>query len=456
MLSFQGKCGLELGMDRDGRCRYRSGQMPWHSDVRQTDAALDVASTNAKDLIVTFSSYCSLPPLSPEPAKTTSASVTTLSSGLTVVTEGAATTSTVTLTYPKAGSSNEGLGEHGAALLNKCFAFRSGSGISTLLINRTIEDAGGIPMVTVDRTKAVLGYSVTPENATRLVPLLATNCSFEKWDLRDAKNLAQVEVEVANESAQLVLTESLYASAYGPQSPAGRPFFFADVSTDAIVAFRDRAYGLNGAILAATGIKDHGAFCTEVAELLSGAPPGSSEASAPLTYLGGESRVAASGTGYAHVAVAFPSPKSSAVANVVKQLWSLTGLSSGVAGFVGGGLTGVYAGSGAPGGLADALCAALTATPSTELIKRAKSLAKAEALFALDGASQPLAAAMTASILDTCTVGNPSSVAKTYDAVTDAQVKEAVSAMLKSKPSLAAVGDITSVPYHETFASRLK
>lgn len=401
--------------------------------------------------------HASIPKLSPEPAKATSASVTTLASGLTVVTEGSSSTSTVTLTYPKAGSANEALGEHGAALLNKCLAFRSGSGLSTLLINRTIEDAGGVPTVHTDRQKTVLGYSVTPDNATRLVPLLATSCAFEKWDVRDARTQAQVEIQAASESAQVVLTENLMAAAYGPQSPAGRPLYTSTgISTDAIVSFRDRAYGINGAVLTATGIRDHGAFCTEVAELLSGSPSGaSSPSAAPITYLGGESRVAASGSGYAHVALAFASPASSVLASVVKQLWNLAGMSTGVAGFVGGGTVGVYSGSASPGSIVDAMVAVLTAAPSPDLIKRAKSLAKAEALFGLDGGSQALASAMTAAVLESGTFSGPGTVAKAYDDVTDAQVKEAVAAMLKSNPSLAAVGDITSVPYHATVKAAL-
>jgi Insulinase (Peptidase family M16) len=402
--------------------------------------------------------HASLPKLSPEPSKATSASVTTLSSGLTVVTEGSSSTSTVTLTYPKAGSSNEALSEHGAALLNKCLAFRSGSGMSTLAINRTIEDAGGIPTVHTDRTKTVLGYSVTPDNATRLVPLLATNCAFEKWDVRDARSHALVEIQAASESAQVVLTETLYAASYGPQSPAGRPLYSSTgISTDAIMSFRDRAYGINGAVLTATGIRDHGAFCTEVAELLSGSPSGAaSPPPAPVTYLGGESRVAAAGTGYAHVALAFPSPASSALAGVVKQLWNLSGMSTGVAGFVGGGTVGVYSGSASPGSIVDAMCAVLTASPTPDLIKRAKSLAKAEALFALDGGSQTLATAMTAAVLESGTFSGPEAVAKAYDAITDSQVSEAIAAMRKSNPSLAAVGDITSIPYHATVAALLK
>jgi len=67
-----------------------------------------------------------------------------------------------------------------------------------------------------------------------------------------------------------------------------------------------------------------------------------------------------------------------------------------------------------------------------------------------------LAEAMTASVLETGNFSGPADVAKAYDAVSDSQVKNALSSMLKSSPSLAAVGDIVSVPYLATVASRLK
>lgn len=348
------------------------------------------------------------------------------------------------------------LGEQGAAFFNKCLNFKSGSGLSTLLINRAIEDEGGRPFTTLDRYSASVGYTVAPEKAVGLVPLLATDCTFEKWDMRDTKILAETEAEEASQSAQIVLTENLFAAAYGPQSPAGRPLYSTGTSVDAIKTFRSRAYGMNGAILTATGVKDHAAFCAEAESLLSDAPGGTPEGPAPITYLGGESRVSAPSSGYAHVALAFQSP-SAAVTDVVKQVFNIFGSESGVSGFSTMGLIGVYAGSTSPGSITGALTKTITSTVSPDIVKRAKSLAKAEALFALDGGSKSLAASMTASVLESgCCFSGPKDVVARYDAVTDAQVKEAISTMLKSNPSLAAVGDITSVSYHATVASQLK
>jgi predicted Zn-dependent peptidase len=360
------------------------------------------------------------------------------------------------MTYPKAGSANEMIDEQGAALVNKCMNFMSGSGLSTLLINRTIEDEGGMPFSFVNRRSATVGYTVAPEKALGLIPLLATDCTFEKWDVRDAKKHAQTESAVSNESAQIVLTENLYAAAYGPQSPAGRPLYGESCSTDTIKAFRARAYGLNGAILSATGVKDHSAFCTEAQNLLSSAPAGTLDGPAAITYLGGESRVSAPSSGYAHVAMAFEGPASSVVANVVVQFLNMAGVASGVTAFTVPGLLGVYAGSTCPGSLIDAMTGTVKTVVSPTVVKRAKNLAKAEALFALDGGSKSLASVMTASALGSVTFASPAEVSKAYDAVTDKQVTDALAAIRKCNPSLAAVGDISSVPYQATVAAMLK
>ena len=345
--------------------------------------------------------------------------------------------------------------EHGAALLNKCLAFKSGSDMSTLFITRSIENAGGIPFVTAGRDSATLGYTVTPENATGIVNMLAIDCSFEKWDVRDAKLLAATEAEVAAESAQVVLTENLYAAAYGPQSAAGKSFYFTDISTDLITSFRARAYGLNGAVLTATGIPDHAAFCAEVGEILAAAPAGTSDPTTSVAYIGGESRVYAPSTGYAHVALAFEGPASSVLGSVVKKALSVLGSEAGVTGFSAPGLVGVYGGSSEAASIVDAMTSVLTTSFTPDVIKRAKALAKAEALFALDGGSKMLAEAMTASVLESGSFSGPAEVAKAYDAVTGAQVTEAFKKMLASTPSMAAVGDIGMVPYHATVASRL-
>jgi predicted Zn-dependent peptidase len=401
-------------------------------------------------------SYLSLPSVTPQPAKASKASVSTLPSGLVVVTEDACSTSTVTMTFPKGGSGSEGLGEQGAALINKCLAFNSGSGLATILINRTIENEGAIPFATADRKCAKLGYTVEPDNAVGLVPLLALDCTFEKWDVRDAIKLANYQISEASKSVEIVLTEQIFSAAFGASSPMGRPFYNADASLHEIAAFRTRGYGVNGAILAATGIKDHAAFCTEVAEMLSAAPAGDGSPAPSAVYMGGEARVSAPSIGYAHVALAFDAKSTGPMRNVLKHCFGLTGKSLGVSAFETSGLVGVYASAPSEGvGAVDgAITDALTAKLTPEIIAKAKTLAKAEATFELDCGSKGLAAAMTAGVMESGSFTDATTVAKSYDSISVSDVAAAAATMLKTNPSLAAVGDIGVVPYQGGFASR--
>jgi len=395
-----------------------------------------------------------LPSTSPEPSKASKASVSTLPSGLVVVTEDACSTSTVTMTYPKAGSSSESLDESGAALINKCLAFNSGSGLSTVLINRTIENEGAMPFAKADRTSATLGYTVEPDNALGLVPLLALDCTLEKWDVRDAIKLAKFQIDEANKSVEAVLTEQIYAAAYGTSSPMGRPFFSAAASPSAIASFRGRGYGLDGAILTATGVTDHSGFCAEVESLLAESPPGDSSVAAPTPeYLGGEARLSAPSAGYAHVALALECAAPGPLRNVLKHCFGLVGKELGTSTFSTGSLVGVYASapSEGAGALAGSIMDTLSTSLTPELIAKAKTLAKAEATLDLDCGSLGLANAMTAAIMDTGSFVDASTVAASYDAISEADVASEAAALLRSNPSLAAVGDIGVVPYQGSF-----
>uniref|UniRef100_A0A6U2DZC4 Peptidase M16 N-terminal domain-containing protein n=1 Tax=Pseudictyota dubia TaxID=2749911 RepID=A0A6U2DZC4_9STRA len=404
-------------------------------------------------MLTAVEEFPGVPATTPTQAKASTASVTTLPNGVTVVTEDASSTSTISLTFPNAGSGSEAVAEQGAALANKCMAFKSGSGLSSAVILRNIEDDGATPFSTAGRTGATVGYTGAPDKVTRLVPLLATDCSFEKWDVRDAIKLAGAEADDANSNSQIVLTEQLYAAAYGAQTSMGRQYYSPGASFATVKSFRDRTYVLNGAVLAATGVSDHEAFVRAVEHGFSEAKVGEAVEAVAPAYMGGETRVAAS-TGYAHVALAFQGPESQALSNVLKQCISLA-CGEGVSSFSAPGLIGVYGGADSAGasGIADALCAAVSAAPSADVVERAKGLAKAEALFALDGGSQSLADAMTKSVLETGTF-SAEGLAASYDSITAQDVGAAFSAMAKSNPAMATVGDITSVPYHATVASR--
>lgn len=376
-----------------------------------------------------------LPQIFPEANKAGQTSVSTLSNGVTVITENSSASSTVSLTFPNAGSSSETVGEVGAALANKCLAFKSGSSLSSLLILRNLENEGATSFALGGRTSATVGFTSSPEKAARLIPLLATDCEYEKWDVRDALAFAALEIDEASKNAQVTLTESLFGAAYGLQSSMGRPYYSPGATLESIQSFRTRAYGVNGAVLAATGVEDHASFCAIVEEGLSDAAPGEAN-EGTATYLGGgEARAHVDSMSVAHVALAFKAPASAAVSNVLRECLSLNGASGT---FSSGGLIGVY------GSDVDAMCEAVLEKPTADTITRAKGIVKAKAILTAEtSSSYDLAMALTSQVLD-----------GTSDDASNADIATGYDAMLKSGLTMASVGNLNSVPYQGTVASR--
>ena len=53
------------------------------------------------------------------------------------------------------------------------------------------------------RRGATIGFTALKENAAFVAPLLVTECSFEKWDVKEAQTLAGVEAAEATSNAQV-------------------------------------------------------------------------------------------------------------------------------------------------------------------------------------------------------------------------------------------------------------
>ena len=175
------------------------------SDLRLFVIITSVSHTLYALLLSSIVYFCRVPSTSPAPKKGSISSVTTLPSGLTVVTETASLSSTIALTYPHAGSSNEGPAEGGAALANRYLSFKSGSGLSSALIIRNLEDVGATLFASAGRRGATLGFTASREHAAFVAPLLSTISSFEKWDVKEAQSLADTEVQEASSNAQVSL-----------------------------------------------------------------------------------------------------------------------------------------------------------------------------------------------------------------------------------------------------------
>jgi len=407
-------------------------------------------------MVTTSEEFPGLPATSPSGASASKASVTTLSNGLTVVSETAAATSTISLTFPGAGSSSESSSESGAALANKYLSFKSGAGLSSALILRTLENDGATPFTAVDKSSATVGYTASKDKALRLLPLLATPSSFEKWDVVQVKKSAALESDASASDVLSTLSDSIFAASYGAYTPFGKSLYGSSATSAGIESFRTKAYVLNGAVLAATGIDDHESFVKAVEEGLSEAAVGDAPApSADSAFIGSESRIYSPSIGAAHITLAFQGPKGSkALLDIIEQCINLS--SEAVSGYTSPatGLVGVYTSSTEGSSATDELCSVVTSVPSADIVTRAKALAKSAALLGVDGAdSKTLAGAMASTVLESGSFGY-AEVAAAYDSVSVDQVQAAFTAMGASTPSMAAVGDLSSVPYQGSIVGR--
>ena len=62
------------------------------------------------------------------------------------------------------------------------------------------------------RRGATIGFTAMKENAAFVAPLLVTECSFEKWDVKEAQTLAGVEAAEATSNAQVRLFVNMHTT----------------------------------------------------------------------------------------------------------------------------------------------------------------------------------------------------------------------------------------------------
>ena len=313
-----------------------------------------------------------------------------------------------------------------------------------------------MPFSSVSKTSSSVGYTASKDQTLPIVPLIATVCDFSKWDVKEAQDFAAAEANEAASNLMSVVSDSIYAAAYGAQSPLGKSLYSSSSSFAGIHSFRQRVYGLDGAVLAATGIDDHESFVKAVEEGFSESFVGTNTPAPESSFVGGETRISAPSVGASHVSLAFQGPKNaSALLSVVQQCIEMTSEGT-VSAYSSAksGLVAAYASSTDGAAVTDQLCAVMSTIPSADVITRAKNVAKANALLSVEGSdSQILASAMTDAVMESGSFSS-AELAATYDAVSVDQVQAVFSALAGSQPALAAVGDLATVPYHGSVASK--
>ena len=412
----------------------------------------------------------------------------TLPSGLAVVTDASAHVRTAAVgVFVAAGSRNERAAEHGLSHLLEHMAFKGTLRRSARYIAEAIEDVGGdINAETgVERTgyfARVMGTDVAL--ALDVIGDILTDSLFDPAELEREKNVIVQEIGAVEDTPDDHIFDLLTAAAW-PDQAIGRPILGTrdrvnGFDREAIDAYLRRHYGHASIVVAAAGAVDHAEVASLALSRLGGLSAAPSEAPAPAVYRGGEARLRRK-LEQTHVTVAFEGRAIGAPDHVAAHVFASAaggGMSSrlfqevrekrGLAysiyayhwDYADTGLFGFYAGS-ADRDAAEVTRAALdclaeaTRTLDDREVGRAKAQMKVSLLAALEspGArAQQIARQMQihgrALTLD--------EMIERVDAVSTDAVRNAGAAMLRSTPTVAAIGAAAKVPGRDKVAEALR
>ncbi|KAK9811331.1 hypothetical protein WJX72_002016 [[Myrmecia] bisecta] len=431
------------------------------------------------------------------PAKRPETETTTLSNGLKISSEATlGPTSTLGL-YVDAGSVYETPEQSGVSHLLEYMAFKSTLHRTHFRLVREVEGMGGNVMASASREQMAYNIDCVKTNVPEALEVLADavlNPKFDSWVV--AEQLKKLEKDIKNikENPQMALLEGIHNVAY--QGGLGRPLVCPEgavrtLSADTLHEFVATHYTAPRIVLAAAGV-EHQALVSLAKPLLEGvnAGPGK-QPKVESKYLGGDYRQFAAGP-ETHAVLAFEfeggwRDLTGAIAVTVLQ-FLLGGGGSFSAGGPGKGMhsrlytrvlnqhgwmhnctafNSLYNDTGIVGIFATAqsshademvgvitkeLQAITKAVPEEELT-RAKNAAVASVLYNLESRAV-VAEDIGRQIL---TYGHRKPVAEfitALESVTAADLAKLCTKMLKSKLTMACLGDVANVPRYDAVAKR--
>ncbi len=413
---------------------------------------------------------------------------TTLPSGLAVVTDASRHVRTAAVgAFVAAGSRHESVAEHGLSHLLEHMAFKGTRRRSAREIAEAIEDVGGDlnAETGVERTgyfARVIGSDVGL--ALDVLGDILTDSVFDAAELEREKNVIVQEIGAVEDTPDDYVFDLLTASAW-PDQAIGRPILgtregVGGFDREAIDCYLRRRYGASSTVVAAAGAVDHDEIVELVQSRLANLPSGEPAPLKPADYRGGEARLKRK-LEQTHVVLAFEGRPVGALDHDAAQVFAAAtggGLSSrlfqevrekrGLAysiysfhwDYADTGLFGVYAGS-ADRDAAEVVAASLDclaqAAHSLEEgeIRRARAQMKVSLLTALESPAaraQQLARQMQ---IYGRLLSLDEMIAR-VDAVSADAVRKTGAAMLRSAPTVAAIGAVAKVPGRAQVAEALR
>ncbi|MCB1446558.1 MAG: insulinase family protein [Rhizobiaceae bacterium] len=228
--------------------------------------------------------------------------VTTLPSGLTVVTESMPHLESVALgVWVKSGSRNEAEDEHGIAHLLEHMAFKGTARRSARDIAEQIENVGGEVNAATSTESTSYYARVLRDDMPLAVDMLADiliESAFDADELEREKNVILQEIGAANDTPDDIVFDKFSEAAYSQQT-IGRPILGTPESVmsfepEQIRRYLARNYLAERMYVVAAGAVTHEDFVREVERRFAGLPTQSAvpQIIEPARYIGGSVREA--------------------------------------------------------------------------------------------------------------------------------------------------------------------
>ena len=414
-------------------------------------------------------------------------SITTLPSGLTVLTERMDRVETVSFgAYIGAGTRHETAAENGVAHFLEHMAFKGTTSRSAVDIAEAIENVGGHINAYTSREQTAYYVKLLKEDLALGVDIIGDilcHSSFDADELERERGVILQEIGQANDTPDDIVFDHFQSAAY-PAQPMGRPVLgtetiIRNMKREALPGFMGQHYTPQNMVVAASGNLRHEDVVDLVARHFADLPNAQQEDPMPADYTGGEFREMRE-LDQAHIVLGFSAPGYGEAdyypamllstllgggmsSRLFQEIREKRGLVYSIYSFTApardGGLFGIYAGTG------ESEAAELMPVTLEELAKVQQNVTAAE----LNRARAQLKAGLLMSLESTGSrceqlarqwqifgrvIPAAETVAK-IEAVTEAEIRAVGAKIFRTRPTLATLGPIGRVPKLSNIIDRL-
>jgi predicted Zn-dependent peptidase len=414
-------------------------------------------------------------------------SITTLPSGLTVLTERMDRVETVSFgAYIGAGTRHETAAENGVAHFLEHMAFKGTTTRSAVDIAEAIENVGGHINAYTSREQTAYYVKLLKEDLALGVDIIGDilcHSSFDADELERERGVILQEIGQANDTPDDIVFDHFQSAAY-PAQPMGRPVLgtetiIRNMKREALPGFMGQHYTPENMVVAASGNLRHEQVVDLVAQHFADLPKAEQEEPMPADYTGGEFREMRE-LDQAHIVLGFSAPGygepdyypamllstllgGGMSSRLFQEIREKRGLVYSIYSFTApardGGLFGIYAGTG------ESEAAELMPVTLEELAKVQQNVTAAE----LNRARAQLKAGLLMSLESTGSrceqlarqwqifgrlIPATETVGK-IEAVTEAEIRAVAAKIFRTRPTLATLGPISRVPKLSNIIDRL-